>query len=84
MIRVLVLYVLPVAEYTSICCGYLIACCYKVSSDWRSSEIASHYQTVILGINDLKHFEYMACIETWSFWYMCHYEFGQMCWLIFV
>ncbi|KHG27485.1 hypothetical protein F383_15279 [Gossypium arboreum] len=26
----------------------------------------------------------MACIGTWSFWYMCHYEFCQMCWLIFV
>ena len=26
VIRVLVLYVLPVAEYTGICCGYLTAC----------------------------------------------------------
>ncbi|KHG23908.1 hypothetical protein F383_32582 [Gossypium arboreum] len=26
VIRVLVLYVLPVAEYTGMCCGYLIAC----------------------------------------------------------
>ncbi|KHG05511.1 hypothetical protein F383_30822 [Gossypium arboreum] len=26
VIRVLFLYILPVAEYTGICCGYLIAC----------------------------------------------------------
>ncbi|KHG30523.1 hypothetical protein F383_16184 [Gossypium arboreum] len=33
MIRVLILYVLPVAEYTGICCGYLKTCCHQVSSD---------------------------------------------------
>ncbi|KHG06956.1 hypothetical protein F383_33025 [Gossypium arboreum] len=27
--------------------------CYQASSHWRSSEIASHYQTVILGIDDI-------------------------------
>ncbi|KHG12528.1 Lysoplasmalogenase-like protein TMEM86A [Gossypium arboreum] len=63
---VLVLYVLLVAEYIGICCGYLTAClrdgigmylklviinsrndelkCHQASSDWRLSEIASHYQ----------------------------------------
>ncbi|KHG13829.1 hypothetical protein F383_16669 [Gossypium arboreum] len=34
--RVLVLYVLPVANYTDICCSYLIDCCHQASSDWRS------------------------------------------------
>ncbi|KHG20669.1 atp-dependent rna helicase eif4a [Gossypium arboreum] len=81
---VLVLYVLPVAEYTSICCGYLIACGHQASSDWRSSEIASRYQTIILGVNDFKNFEYMACIGTWSFCYMCHHDFFQMYWLLIV
>ncbi|KHG03159.1 hypothetical protein F383_27888 [Gossypium arboreum] len=56
MIWVLVLYVLPVAKYTDICCSYLTVCCYQASSDWSSSKIASHYQTIILGIDDLKHF----------------------------
>ncbi|KHF99275.1 tRNA guanosine-2'-O-methyltransferase TRM13 [Gossypium arboreum] len=84
MIRVLVLYVLPVAEYTGICCGYLTACCHQASSGWRSSEVASYYRIVILGTNDFKHFENMACIGTWSFCYMCHYEFGQMYWLVIV
>ncbi|KHG17420.1 hypothetical protein F383_22092 [Gossypium arboreum] len=27
--------------------------CHQASSDWRSSEIASHYQIVISGIDDL-------------------------------
>ncbi|KHG21636.1 Acetate kinase 2 [Gossypium arboreum] len=36
--------------------------CYQASSDWRLTEIASHYQAVILGIDDLKHFEYMASL----------------------
>ncbi|KHG24645.1 hypothetical protein F383_30468 [Gossypium arboreum] len=45
----LVLYVPSVAEYIGICCGYLTTCCYQSSSDWRSSKIASHYQTVFWG-----------------------------------
>ncbi|KHG22935.1 hypothetical protein F383_03925 [Gossypium arboreum] len=40
------------AEYTDICCGYLTACCHQASSDWRSSEITSHYRTIIFGIRD--------------------------------
>ncbi|KHF98333.1 hypothetical protein F383_37514 [Gossypium arboreum] len=36
---VLVLYVLPVAEYTGICCGYLTTSYHQASPDRRSSEI---------------------------------------------
>ncbi|KHG16761.1 hypothetical protein F383_21178 [Gossypium arboreum] len=77
MIRVLVLYVLPVAKYTGICCGYLTACCHQASSSWRLSEFTSHYQTIILGTDDFKHFENMTCIRTWSFGYMCHHDLAK-------
>ncbi|KHG27512.1 hypothetical protein F383_34070 [Gossypium arboreum] len=40
------------AEYIGICCSYLTACCNQASLDWRSSEFAPHYQTVILGTED--------------------------------
>ncbi|KHG15054.1 hypothetical protein F383_20362 [Gossypium arboreum] len=26
----------------------------------------------------------MTCIETWSFFYMCHHDFSQMYWLVIV
>ncbi|KHG18609.1 hypothetical protein F383_08326 [Gossypium arboreum] len=48
VIRMLILYVLPVAEYTGICYGYLTACCHQASSSWRLSELVSHYQTVMI------------------------------------
>ncbi|KHF98383.1 hypothetical protein F383_15600 [Gossypium arboreum] len=58
--------------------------CHQASLDWRLSEFASHYQTAILGADDFKHFENMTCIGTWSFFYMCHHEFGQTYWLVVV
>ncbi|KHF97806.1 tRNA guanosine-2'-O-methyltransferase TRM13 [Gossypium arboreum] len=52
--------------------------CHQASLDWRSLKIVLHYRTTILGTDDFKYFEKMACIGTWSFCYMCNYEFGQI------
>ncbi|KHG19435.1 Beta-phellandrene synthase, chloroplastic [Gossypium arboreum] len=53
-----------------------------VSSSWledrRTSELDSHYQTIVLGILDFNILS-MACIRTWSFCYMSYWV-SQMCW----
>ncbi|KHG20228.1 Tryptophan synthase beta chain [Gossypium arboreum] len=40
-------------EQHHVATSQLRGCCHQANSDWRSSEITSHYQTIILGIDDL-------------------------------